>query len=771
MMTQGCFFQQTPFIFRRELLGDEARFDALLKYAREFRKDSRKFQAISMSLANRLRPAGRINFMYNYYTFYTRNETMDGHAVSPREHPPYVEQNVQLVVKTLGSHGFLDLYFQDDSFADLRMLERMLSLSQQILNGTATIRDLDLLLPDEKQQQLIEWNRTHVPLPQIASLQAMVEQQVAATPDAIAVIDDHDTLTYRQLNLEANQLAHYLRHLGIGSDTRVGVCLSRSNALMVALLGIVKAGGAYVPMDVNYPSERLLYMAHDAHAPVMIVERCMRKQFAGSDCTLIVIDDVDDAHNTSIKSQPQDNPTNNTESDDLLYIIYTSGSTGRPKGASVVHRGEINLLNWYVRDFGFDANARSLIISASGFDLTQKNLWAPLVSGGAVVLPELAQYDAQAIAALIAQHQITSINCAPSAFYGVVDDCMDLAQLSSLRYVIFGGEPIRLEKLQSWLDSPQCKAQVVNNYGPTECTDIAAFHRVDNPALYYNSNVPVGRPNDNVQLYIVNDDLQLLPTGVIGELCIGGEGVGRGYLNNDDLNREKFVGNPFGSGQLYRSGDLMRFDDDGLLDFIGRKDFQIKLNGLRIELGEIEHALRQQQGVSDALVTVIDNRLIAYVTADTRDIDRSSWQQSLSRHLPGYMIPQSIMVLAQWPLTPNGKIDRKALPLPEEARGRPEFIAPRNDTEQQIADIVCRVLGLSLVGMHDNFFDLGGHSLAASRAMAQMRETFALDIPLSVLFELTTIEKLAEYIRASVWAQQAAQAPQESDGARDEGFL
>jgi len=770
MMTQGCFFQQTPFIFRGDLVGGDTRFDELLKYSREFRKESRKYQAISMSLANRLRPAGRINFMYNYYTFYTRNESMDGHAVSPREHPPYVEQNVQLVVKTLGDRGFLDLYFQDDSFTDLRLLERAMALSQQILDGAEHIRDLTLVLPDEREQQLLAWNQTAVALPDITSVQALVERQVAATPSATAIIDDAGTLSYRELNARANRLAHYLRQLGVGTDTRVGVCLSRSRELIVALLGVVKAGGAYVPMDTGYPSERLQYMVQDAHAPVMITERCMREQFGGADCTLIVVDDDSDAHNASIKSQPDSNLANNTEASDLFYIIYTSGSTGRPKGATVMHRGEINLLNWYVRDFGFNTSARSLIISASGFDLTQKNLWAPLVSGGAVVVPALPHYDAQAIAALIARHNVTSINCAPSAFYGVVEDCNELSQLASLQYVIFGGEPIRLEKLQRWLESSHCRAQVINNYGPTECTDIAAFHRIEQPDLYYQGTVPVGRPNDNVQVYLVNDDLQLLPTGSVGELCIGGGGVGRGYLNHDELNLEKFVGNPFGPGQLYRSGDLMRFDADGLLEFIGRKDFQIKLNGLRIELGEIEHALRQQKSISDALVTVIDEQLFAYVTADNINIDRSGWNAALSLHLPSYMIPHAIVVLNTWPLTPNGKIDRKALPLPESARKRPDFVAPRNDNEQKIADILCRVLGISQVGIHDNFFDLGGHSLAASRAMAQMRETFSLDIPLSVLFELTTIEKLADYISASQWAQQSA-APVESDGSRDEGFL
>lgn len=779
----GCFFQQTPFVFEQSVLSANESIPSLLSYARQFQKAAKPHQPVSIMLQHKLQPQGGLQFMYNYYHFFPTTELIDGKPVHHQEYPPLVDTAIQLITKELPDGCKLDLLFEADLFLGDDLLDRLLSLSEQIVRqGILQLGELSYINEQEHQQQVIDWNQTDVDLPNNTSVQSLFEAQAVKTPDAIAVISDDVQLSYQALNEQANQLAHYLRQKGVGSDVRVGIGLGRSAEFVISVLAIIKAGGAYVPVDASYPKERIHYMLKDAHAPILICNSALQNELSGYSNSnysgSILCLDHPEVQDT-LSQLPSENPVDQTDIDDLLYIIYTSGSTGKPKGAGVVHQGELNLLNWYTREAKFDENTRCLVISSTGFDLTQKNIFAPLVSGGALVIPAMPHYDGDAISQLIDQEKITIINCAPSAFYPLVEDNQKFEQLSSLKQLIMGGEAIRIERLASWLESQHCNAVLVNNYGPTECTDIAAFEYIENPLDYINQPVPIGKPNDNVQLYILNNDNQLLPTGAIGELCIAGLGVGRGYLNHDHLNIEKFIANPFGDGQLYRTGDLMRYRPDGKLDFIGRKDFQVKLNGLRIELGEIESALREQSDINDALATVTDNTLVAYVTfSQSESLDQTQrvtrWTQALRDYLPSHMIPSVIIPLEAWPLTPNGKIDRKALPNPSEhSHNQREYVAPRNDIEQQLAAILCHVLGLSRVGVHDDFFDIGGHSLAASRAITQIRDIFNIEIPLNVLFEKTTIEGLAEYISVSQWAANNANQPEtsEDDGPREEGFL
>jgi acyl carrier protein len=339
--------------------------------------------------------------------------------------------------------------------------------------------------------------------------------------------------------------------------------------------------------------------------------------------------------------------------------------------------------------------------------------------------------------------------------------------------VIFGGESIKCGRLAKWFLREDCQAQLINNYGPTECTDISGFYRVENFAGFLQKPVPIGRPNDNVQAYILNPSRQLLPQGIIGEICVAGLGVGLGYLNNPELTAEKFIPNPFGEGLLYRTGDLGYYLPDGNIQFHVREDFQIKLHGLRIELGEIEYALRNAFKLADTLALVIDDQLLAYGIASTDSALKlpDDWKSVLGKSLPAYMIPQAVTLLSHWPLTPNGKIDRNALPKPQSTANDIPYVAPRNDIEEIICDIIRRILSVERVGVHDNFFDLGGHSLAASRAIVQIREHFQIDIPLNVLFEMTTVEKLAAYIKASQWALESAANTREDDSGRDTGFI
>lgn len=767
----GCYYQQLPFVFTNKVLNGESTVNELFNYVKECQRESRDKQQLSLMVQNRFAPQGRLSFMFNYYHFFPKASLVDGHECYGEDNPPFVENSVQLVIKEKEKTVQIDLYYQDNRFNDLDMVERIESLTEQLLSGVTRLKDLSYVSKPEFQTQTLEWNDTRVDLPPQNSVQQLIEQQAERTPQNIAVICDEGQLTYQQLNERANQLAHYLHQLGVGANTRVGLCLPRGTDLMVAMLAVIKSGGAYVQMDASYPQERLAYMLADSHSPVLLSHSSLKGQLPYYKGTLICVDDPNDEHGRQLSSQSSENPANNTDLDDLLYVIYTSGSTGQPKGAAVMHRGEINLLQWYTREFDIDAQSRVMVISALGFDLTQKNLLAPLTKGAAVVLPQLEHYDSDLIAGLIHEHQVSLMNCAPSAFYQVAEDTRELGQLSGLRYLILGGEPIRLERLKRWIERDDFSCTIVNNYGPTECTDIATFYRIDDPLTHLNEAIPAGKPNDNVQLYILNDDNQLLPTGLAGELCIAGEGVGRGYLNHDELNLQKFIPNPFGTGQMYRTGDLMRYRKDGNLEFIGRKDFQVKLNGLRIELGEVEYALQQLAEVSDSLVTVVNDRLVAYVICE-QDPDQSAWCSELRRHIPVYMVPSQFVVLRAWPLTPNGKIDRKALPNPLDEVTR-EYVAPRNDYEEKLCSILCNVLGLERVSVLDDFFEIGGHSLAASRAIVQMREQFELDIPLDVLFTTTTVEKLASYIEVSRWAiENNHQAGKSSDeGPRDEGFL
>ena len=763
----GCYFTQTPFIFTASLFRPDKRIDDWFNWLKDYRKSTRAHDAISMGKTRSLAPQGRLHFMYNYYHFFPQDQVMQGHAITCIETPPFIDQTVQFVAKEKENNITLDLYYQSDVFNDMGFLERLVQLCEQLLSGSERIADLMLVSQQEQQQQLQQWNPPVSDLPDHICVQSLFEKQAAATPDAIAIYDDDGDICYRELNEQANRLAHHLHRQGIGSDICVGVCLPRSIDAMIAILAIIKAGGAYVPIDAAYPRQRIQHILQQAHIHTLITADEHLELFDDFEGMLLTRESISD----KTAACPADNLRVTHDNDDLLYVIFTSGSTGLPKGAAVTHRGEVNLLNWYKNCFAFNSDSRCLIISALGFDLTQKNLFAPLVSGGTLVLSRLQHFDIDKILQLIEQHRISHINCAPSAFYPLLENQDSFARLQSLRHVIFGGEAIQVDKVSAWMQSAECQARLSNNYGPTECTDIALYYTVDDIRDFARQAIPAGRPNDNVNVYIVNPLLQLLPAGLTGEIVIAGNGVGRGYLNNSELNEQVFVDNPFGGGLLYRSGDLGRYDRDGNILFSGRCDHQVKINGLRIELGEIEAALQQIKGISESLVLARDKQLVAYLLGNTQQLSNQALKQQLATALPAYMVPAHFVTVQSWPLNANGKIDRSALPEPETAT-QLEYVAPRDETEAAICAIVGNVLGIARVGVHDNFFDIGGHSLAASRAIVQIREHFAMDIPLNVLFDMTTVEKLATWINAAQWARQSQQTGgQASEEGRDTGFI
>ena len=749
----GCYYQQIPMVYRHDALSGNSTIADLFAALKQFQKSLDGHQNVSILHQQQLLPQGRLQFFYNFYHFSSTLHFLDQEVRVNPFSPPTGKGYVQFIAKEVDGQMQLNLHFHDDVFNDLGFLQRMVSVSQQLVNGITDLAKLSYVNQAERQQQLIVWNQHAHRLPAVLSVQEMFEAQVTKTPDAIAVMCGQHQLTYQQLNQLANQLAHYLRGLGIAANKRVGVCVERSIEMMVAVLGVIKSGGAYIAMDAAYPQERLAYMLRDADAPVL-VSQCQLQDIIPEYSGIRVILDKDTYLPTELTTQSRkfgympanttQNPENDNQPNDLLYIIYTSGSTGRPKGAGVMHRGEINLLDWFIKEFEMRASDRSLIISAFGFDLTQKNLFAVLCCGGAVVLPEVSQYDVVVINQTIRDQQITLLNCAPSAFYPLVENSAHFQSLATLRQVFLGGEPIQLSILNDWLQSPHCQCQIVNTYGPTECTDIAAFHRLHDPLKMLSQEhktIPLGQPNANVQLYILTEHQQLLPPGITGELCIAGQGVGVGYLNNETLTKEKFQPNPFGEGRLYRTGDLACYRHDGLVEYVGRIDFQVKLRGLRIELDEINFALQQMDTIEDSLVTVSDETLIAYVITEQKQLDQQAIKTELGHFLPDYMIPAIMMPLIQWPLTANGKLDRKALPEPIQAQAH--YRPASNDIEQQLVAIWEQILGLQPIGVNDDFFTLGGHSLLAVRLMSAIESKLNSSLPLSALFQNATIEKLA----------------------------
>lgn len=481
------------------------------------------------------------------------------------------------------------------------------------------------IMSESERQQIREWNDTHVDYARNTTVHHLFEQQVARTPEATAVVCGDASLTYQELNSRINQLAHYLRAAGIKNGDPVVICLERGQSLLVAVLAVLKAGGAYVPVDPAYPIERQSQMVTGVQAPFLLTEERLVRDYETNNSQVIKLD----TDWSVISTYSSENPEWSVTEDDLAYVIYTSGSTGRPKGAGVYHKGFLNLLQWFVHEFELTANDKILLLSSFSFDLTQKNLFAPLLVGGQLHIFDSEFFDVAELARLILNSGITSINCTPSAFYPLADALYESSPPGPkpLRYVFLGGEPISVRRLWAFA-SRRGAPQIVNTYGPTECSDIAAFYRLSDLEPFLDGPVPIGKPISNVKLYIVDPGLSLCPIGVIGELCVSGIGVGIGYLNHPDMTAEKFVSNPFAvdgepDARLYKTGDLARYLPDGNIEFVGRKDRQVKVRGFRVEMGEIEVALEQHPAVQEVAVVTreygpSDQRLVAYIVPNEK---------------------------------------------------------------------------------------------------------------------------------------------------------
>jgi amino acid adenylation domain-containing protein len=628
-------------------------------------------------------------------------------------------------------------------------IERLLGHLRMLLEGAVgdpdrCVWELPLLTSPERRRLVIDYNATASAFADAVGFHRLVEAQVDRTPEAVAVICGERELSYRELDLAANGMAHRLRELGVGPEVLVGVCLERSPELVVALLAVLKAGGAFVPLDPSYPPERLAFMLADAGIAVLVTHGDLRDAVPATDAALLLVDD----HSGASDQRPADL----VGPDNLAYVIYTSGSTGRPKGAMIEHGAMHNHLCWMQDEFPLDESDRVLQRTSVSFDASLWEIFAPLIAGAATVLaPPQADGAKLDLVEIIARRRVTILQLVPSQVPLLLDS-PGLERCVTLRRLFCGGEalPSRLvADLHAQLD-----IEVVNLYGPTEACIDATWWRCPPDAPLDGPTVAIGRPVANVRVFVVDEGLRLVPVGVVGELCLGGVGVGRGYLGRPELTAQRFVGDPFGgSGRLYRTGDLVRWRADGCLEYLGRADDQVKLRGFRIELGEIESVLGALAGVREAVVLVREDvagqpRLVAYV------VPEPGWdaglvaelRAGLRRMVPEHMVPSAFVVLDGLPVSPNGKLDRGALPAPDATRPLAEagYVEPADAVEQQLAVLWAEVLSIDRVGVDDNFFsELGGHSLLATQLVSRIRKTFNVELALRTLFEAPTVRELA----------------------------
>ena len=574
-------------------------------------------------------------------------------------------------------------------------------------------------------------------------------EQAVRTPNAVAVRFQKQELTYAELNRRSNQLAHHLRSRGVGPEILVAVCLPRSPELIIALLAIWKAGGAYLALDRSYPGERLAYMLADSRAGLLLTQSAFLADLKTENVKVLCLDDT--AAMAAIDAAPAENPPDSSTPENLAYVIYTSGSTGKPKGVEITQRSLLNHNFAVAQAYDLRPEDRVLQFSPLSFDISVEEIFPSLLRGCTLVLRDEEVLSTTAkFMEFIAGERVTVLNLPTAYWHELVDYLQTALMPPSVRLMIIGGEKASDEAWRRWKFRIGEGVKLINTYGPTEATVIATLHvaRLDDETL------PIGRPLPNVETLILDDHLRPVGNGETGELHIGGLGVARGYLNRPELTAEKFITLPSSPGRLYKTGDLVRQRSDGIMEFVGRTDEQVKIRGFRIELGEIEAALRSHRGLKEAVVAAREDaagrkRLVAYFVpcagATTNIGDLLSF---LKAKLPFYLVPSAFVRLDALPLTPGGKIDRRALPEP--GRGRPDvgtkFVVPRTPMEEVLAHIWEEVLGLDGIGVDDNFFDLGGHSLLATKVISQIRETLQMDTPMASLFTFPTVSGLAEHL-------------------------
>jgi amino acid adenylation domain-containing protein len=615
------------------------------------------------------------------------------------------------------------------------------ALKQIVEDPNLKLCDISIVSASERGKLLQGFNATQRVYPKEKTVVQLFEEQATLHPDKVAVVFEDKPLTYKEINERANQVAHYLRKRGITTELRVGICIERSLEMVVGLLGILKSGGAYVPIDPAYPTDRIKYILSDSDNPLVLV--------ASSTATLLSDEGFGellvDINDRALLSESTENLPLIANANNLVYVIYTSGSTGKPKGVMIENQSLVNFLVAMADVLKFTADDSILALTTFSFDISYLEMYLPLTKGGKVIVASrTSAMDGFLLQAMIDNYRPSFMQATPATWQLLIDCGWKNKENIT---ILTGGEAIS-ETLKESLTTLSDQ-KVWNLFGPTETTIWSTIKE-----LRTGEKVTIGKPINNTQTYILDERLQIVPIGVKGELCIGGDGVGRGYLNREELTREKFVENPFVSqsaSKLYKTGDVARWLPDGNIEYLGRVDSQVKIRGYRIELGEIENILQQSLlAVKNVVLTKEDSRgvkrLIAYVVPQA-GYTRAKMLQYLKSKLPEYMVPSLIIELETIPLTANGKLDRKALPNPEAAElATTTYVAPRNEMEERLVDIWQNLLSMKRIGIHHNFFELGGHSLLAVRAISAIQQQFGIKIPVATYFQLNTIAALSDFI-------------------------
>jgi amino acid adenylation domain-containing protein len=662
--------------------------------------------------------------------------------------------------------GGLDgsIEYNTDLF-DRATIRRMLAHLRRVLEQVAAsagvrLSALELLDDDERRQVVVGWNATHAAYPADGTCHALFEAQADRTPDAPAVVHAGGELTFAELDARANRLANRLVRLGVRADDRVGLCLERGPEMMAAVLAILKAGGAYVPLDPAYPADRLAYMLEDSGARVLVTQSALADSVPAGGAIVVKVDEEAD----DLARESAERPRVSVAADHLAYVIYTSGSTGRPKGVAMQHRPLVNLAAWQLGDWRGGPRAATLQFATISFDASFHEMFSAWLAGGRVVLiDEALRYDQAALLEHIERHGVERMFMPAVALQQLAEvaDARGLVP-ARLREVQTAGEQLRVtEPMRRWFTA--LGAPVYNHYGPSETHVVTSLALAGDPAEW--PLLPtIGTPIANTQCYVLDASLRPVPVGIPGELYLGGDNVARGYLGRPALTAERFVPDPFAAkpgARVYRTGDRARWLADGTIEFLGRTDEQVKIRGFRIEPGEVEAVLARHPAVREAVVVVRedapgDRRLVAYVTAAEGAVPApAELRAHLKGRLPEYMVPSAVVVLDAIPLTPSGKVARRALPAPSGPASGAEYVAPRTTTEEVVAEIYADVLRVERVGVEESFFDLGGHSLLATRVVSRIRDVLGVELPLRALFERPTVADAA----AAVEALRRADAP------------
>lgn len=642
---------------------------------------------------------------------------------------------------------------------DVETIRRMINHFQILLEGIVanpeqTVTTLPLLTAGEKQQILETWNATTTTYPQEKSIATIFEEQVKVRGNAIAARFGQTEISYAELNTRANHLAHYLQNKGIGTQELVGICVDQSIEMLVGLLGILKAGAAYVPLDQDYPDDRLELMLTDAGVRLVITQQQQAERFAKHGHQIICLD-REWAEISQIPSSCN-NPHNQATGNSLAYVIYTSGSTGKPKGVEVEQKAISRLvINTNYINIGIEDRIGQA--SNASFDAATFEIWGALLNGAMVVgISKETILTPESLAATILEQKITTLFLTTALFNQIARQKPET--FAPLTNLLFGGEAVDVEAVRIIMAKGK-PTRLLHVYGPTENTTFSTWYLIDqiDPKAI---SIPIGQSIANTQTYILDRQQQIVPVGVVGELYVGGDGLARGYLNRLELNAEKFIPNPYGrspSERLYRTGDLAKYTTNGNIEFMGRIDFQVKIRGFRIEIGEVEAAIARHELVQDVIVIAKDDplgnkSLIAYVVPKPEtELTTSQLRNFLKENLPDYMIPAAFVVMDKFPLTPNGKVDKKALPSPEEMRSQvaDDYVIPQTEAERLIASVWQEVLQINNVGIYDNFFEIGGNSLLLVQAYSKLQNLFGSQVSMVILFRYPNIHALAEYLSQS----------------------